>query len=428
MRMTGIRRLATLLVATASLTLSHQATAGILADAVVEAAASPTPLAGGLAQLEVEGKGVITAISGACPSARVLTILGIPVTVNSSTILPAGQSCLSLAVGQKVEVRGMLTLTGGALSVVATTIEIEDETAEVEGEGRVTLLTGACPDLTLTVDGITVTTDALTRYVPGGLGASCDAIRLGTKVKVKAVPAVAPATGYRARLIQIRGHRNFLEGESRITSVSGTCPDLSVFFGSIEVHLNVGTIFHGGTCASLQPGVKAFAKGFRDDGSPVITATDVFIKARHVEGHSIVSSVTGTCPTLALVVGGAAGIHVVTDTSTVFEHGVCTNVVVGTSIKVKGDMLTTDGSVIAEELEIEGQPGGGEHHRGEGLVSGVVGTCPAKTFTINGATVRTDINTVFEDGTCANLVDGRRVEIEAFVDATRVVASKIEFK
>lgn len=410
MRMTRPGRLATV-VAAVWLTCSTVAAAG------------PVPL-GGTPQLEVEGKGVITAVAGTCPEGLVLTILGIPVTVNSSTVLPAGQSCLSLAVGQHVEVRGMLTITGGALSVVATTIEIEDEAKEVEGEGRVTALSGACPDLTLTVDGITVTADALTKYVPGGLGASCSAIKVGTKIKVKAVPAVAPATGFRARLIQIRGHRNFMEGESRITSVQGSCPDKTLFFGTIEVHVNAATIFHGGTCDSLEPGVKAFAKAFQDDGTGPITATVMYIKAKHVEGRSTVSSVTGTCPTLALVVGGH---KVVTDANTLFEHGTCASVTVGTKVHVKGDMLTTDGSVIAEELEIDGGGRSGPHH-GEGIAQNVTGACGAKSFTINGILVKTDASTTFEHGTCTDLVNGRRVEVEAYVDAARVVAATIELK
>jgi hypothetical protein len=319
-----------------------------LSVAPTEAGQFPEP---GAAPLEVEGKGVISAVTGACP-AVVLTVSGIPVTLNAATVFPAGQSCLTLAPGQHVEVRGVLTLTAGALSVVATTIEVEDDDAEVEGEGRVTALTGTCPDLTLTVDGITVKTDALTKYVPPGLGASCDQIRIGTKVKVKAVPAAGG--GYRARLIQIRGHRNFLEGESRITSVTGTCPDLTVFFGSIEVRMNAATQYRSGTCESLQPGVKAQVKGFRDDAGP-ITASLVHVKARHVEGRSTISRVSGTCPNLTLLV---AGIRVVTNASTAFEHGTCSSLVPGTHVKVKGDMLTEDGSVIAEQIAIEGRPGG----------------------------------------------------------------------
>ena len=113
----------------ALLMLAGRAHALGLQDRVLGAA----PLAGTFQQLQVEGKATISAVTGTCP-AVVLTIAGIPVTVDAGTTFPAGQSCGQLAANQLVEVRGMLTISGGALSVVATTIEIEDG-SEGEGEG-----------------------------------------------------------------------------------------------------------------------------------------------------------------------------------------------------------------------------------------------------------------------------------------------------
>ena len=76
-------------------------------------------------QLRVEGKGVVTEVTGACPTV-VLTIAGIPVTVDANTVFSAGQTCGMLAPNQRVDVRGTLTISGGTLSVVATMIEVED--------------------------------------------------------------------------------------------------------------------------------------------------------------------------------------------------------------------------------------------------------------------------------------------------------------
>jgi hypothetical protein len=375
--------------------------------------------------LQVEGKGMVQTVAGTCPSV-VLTILGIPVTVGGTTTFAAGQSCQDLSPNDVVEVRGTLTVVGGSLSVVANTIEIEDG-GEVEGEGRVTALSGTCPDLTLTVDGITVTTDALTRFAPPAVG--CGDLRVGTKVKVKAVPA--PGGGYRARLVTVKGQRQELSGESRITSVTGGCPDKSIFFGDVEVRVNAGTRVDGGTCDDLAAGVRAEVFGIRDDGGP-ITAMRIKIKGRHVRGASTVSQIAGTCPTLTLTVHG---VTVNTGAATQFEGGSCGNIRVGTRVEVEGDWLNEDGRVIAEKVEIEDQPGGSTGGPGgsspitsEGTAATVTGTCPTKTFVMNGVSVITDAATVFDDGPCSALVSGARVEVTATRLANGTyLASKIDF-
>lgn len=346
--MTTVRHLTHGILAAAMLTLASQASA----LGVQERVLGGTPLAGTFQQLQVEGKATVTAVAGTCP-AVVLTIAGIPVTVNATTTFPAGQSCGQLAANQLVEVRGMLTISGGALSVVATTIEIEDGN-EGEGEGRVTDIQGTCPNITLTVDGLTVKADALTRYVPANRGAGCDQIKVGTKIKVKAVPATGG--GYRARLIEIKGHRHFGDGEGRITQVTGVCPDATIYFGTTAVQVNAATNFSGGTCGDLAVGVRVQARGFKDDDATANVASWIRFKSKRVEGRSTVTAVSGTCPALSFTVAGV--VKVVTDASTVFEHGTCAGIRIGTKVRVKGDMKTDDGEVIAQEVEIEGHSGG----------------------------------------------------------------------
>ncbi len=346
--MRTVRHLRNGLLVAAMLMLASAASALGLQDRVLDG----TPLTGTFQQLQVEGKAVVSAVTGTCP-AVVLTMAGIPVTVNAATTFPSGQSCGQLAPNQLVEVRGMLTISGGTLSVIARTIEIEDG-HEGEGEGRVTDVQGTCPNITLTVDGLTVKADALTKYVPANRGAGCDQIKLGTKIKVKAVPA--EGGGYRARMIEIRGHRHYGEGEGRITQVTGACPDATIHLGATAVQVNAATVFVGGTCADLAPGVRVQARGFRDDDATANVASWVRFKSRRVEGRSVVTAVNGSCPALSFTVGGV--VKVVTDAATKFEHGTCASIRVGTRVRVKGDLQTENGEVIAEEVEIEGRPGG----------------------------------------------------------------------
>ena len=404
---------------TLMMVVSGEARAATLADQAL----ADSPLAASASSLiNIEGKGVITAITGTCP-AVVLTISGIPVTVDASTVFAVGQSCGQLAANQRIEVRGVLTVTGTTLSVVAKMIDIEDGN-EGEGEGRVTALTGTCPNITLTVDGITVKADALTKYVPAGRGADCDLIKVGTKVKVKAVPA--QGGGFRARLIEIKGQRNFGEGESRITSVTGACPDLTIFFGRTGVAVNASTIFDGGTCADLAPGVQVRARGFRDDDATQNVATYVKFKSRHVEGRAVVTKVTGACPVLAITVGGV--VRVVTTASTVFVGGTCATIRTGVRIHVEGDMMAEDGSVIAEEIKIEDQPGGQPGGRLEGVIGALSGTCPALRLMVKGVPVTTTVATRFDGVACSALAVGTKIEVEGTVQGGVLVASKVELE
>jgi Domain of unknown function (DUF5666) len=418
MSMSRVVKVAALVVAAVSMFLTGEAPAATLpeqafGDAVIPLASQ---------QLEVEGKGVISLVSGSCP-ALVVTISGIPITVNAATVFPIGQSCGQLATNQLVEVRGTLTVAGGALSVVAKTIEIEDGN-EGEGEGRVTAVSGTCPDLTITVDGITVKLDALTRYTPADRGASCALIKLGTKVRVKAVPA--PGGGFRARTIHIKGQRTFGEGESRITSVSGACPDRTIFFGETGVAVNAATVYDGGTCGDLGPGVRVQAKGFRDDDATQNVATYIKFKSRRVEGRSVVTKVTGTCPALSITLGGA--VKVVTDANTVFKGGSCLMIRTGVRVRVKGDMKAEDGSVIAEEVEIEGQPGDKPGGRLEGTIETLTGACPVLDLKVKGIPVKTSAATKFDDVACTALKVGTKVEVEGDVQGGVLIATKIELE
>jgi hypothetical protein len=414
--MTTVKLMKNGLLALALLLLAGRAQALGLQDRGFGAAS----LADTVQQLQVEGKATVSAVTGTCPS-LVLTIAGIPVTVNATTTFPAGQSCGQLAANQLVEVRGMLTISGGTLSVVATTIEIEDG-SEGEGEGRVTDVQGTCPNITLTVDGLTVKADALTRYLPANRGAGCDQIRIGTKVKVKAVPAVGG--GYRARHIEIRGHRHYGEGEGRITQVTGTCPDATIFLGATAVQVNAATNFVGGTCADLAAGVRVQARGFKDDDATANVASWVRFKSRPVEGRSTITAVSGSCPALSFTVGGV--VRVVTTASTEFEHGSCASLRIGVRVKVKGEMTTDTGEVIADEVEIEGHPGGRSGGRVEGRIVTLGGTCPALTLTVNGVSVTTSAATYFDGVTCASLAVGATVEVEGDLQGTTLVATKIE--
>ena len=369
--------------------------------------------------LEVEGTGPITAVSGGCPNV-VLTIYGIPVTVTGGTIYGRNTTCAQLIEGTVVRVRGLVTSTGGMLSVQAVQISIEDDRV-VEGEGRVLAVEGTCPVLTISVDGITVVTDAQTVFLPPS---GCAEIRVGTKVRVRGVQ-VPGSPNFRALSVAITGQRHMVEGEGRITAVAGGCPDVTVSIGDVRVQVNSATAYRGGTCANLQPGVKIEARGYRDDGGPIV-ATFVEIKARHVEGEGMVQALTGSCPALQLTMQD--GFRVVTNASTRYEEGRCEDIRVGSRLEIRGDMMTADGSIIAERIEFSDHGGQGHVVEGEGAATSVAGSCPSRTMTVGPYTAQVDARTVFRNGSCGDLVPGRRFRARGEQRGSAIAILELEFR
>ena len=86
--------------------------------------------------LMVEGSDVVTAVNGTCPD-HVITVRGVPVTINSGTLFGPRLTCSALAVGMTVHIRGFLTVNGGAYSVIATAIGVDERFKECSAECEV---------------------------------------------------------------------------------------------------------------------------------------------------------------------------------------------------------------------------------------------------------------------------------------------------
>jgi hypothetical protein len=127
---------------------------------------------------QTEINGAVQAVGGKCPALR-LTIAGRTVSTTASTEF-RDTTCVKLAVGQMVEVKGTLQSDG---SVVATRIEGNDrgndDIDEGEVSGPITASAGACPALTLTVGSMTVKTTAATVFHDG----ACGALQVGTVIE-----------------------------------------------------------------------------------------------------------------------------------------------------------------------------------------------------------------------------------------------------
>jgi hypothetical protein len=62
----------------------------------------------------------------------------------------------------------------------------------------------------------------------------------------------------------------------------------------------------------------------------------------------------------------------------------------------------------------------------EGSVKDLAADCPKGSFVVGAQTVMIDASTRFEDGACADLADGRKVEVEGTVRGNRIVARVVD--
>ena len=128
----------------------------------------------------------------------------------------------------------------------------------------------------------------------------------------------------------------------------------------------------------------------------------------------------GSCPAITFSVNGTA---IATNSSTRFEDGLCSDIQNGTDVEVKG-IRQGNGTVLAYKIDIDHPDPEVEL---KGLVSNLGAACPNRTFVVNGTSVVTNSATRFEDGSCATLQNGARVEVKGTRQSNgSVVARKVD--
>ena len=101
---------------------------------------------------------------------------------------------------------------------------------------------------------------------------------------------------------------------------------------------------------------------------------------------------------------------------------------VGDQVHVRGTRTGND--VVASEVKLQNDEPEAREVEVAGPVAGLLpGSCPTRTFTVNGVKVFTDAATKFSDGTCAQLANGTKVDVEGTRQADgSVKAVKVEFE
>lgn len=327
--------------------------------------------------------------------------------------------------------------------VTGTAAAIESETRTGSGqdelEGRVESLPPTTAAATFVAAGRTVKTDGSTRFEQGSATRTFAALAIGQRVHVK---GQASGTTLVASIVQIQNTNTDIPVEINgvIDTVTGTASAFQFKIGSRVVKGDAATTFFGDgsatvTFAALREGVRVEVKGSQRDG--YIYATRIHINgtddtdddddtqdtSASIQGP--LTAMSGTKPALVLTVGSTT-VRTTSATEVKRRGDVQTldTLAIGQTLHVVGTR-ESNGSITARKIEIDDDAPGGEFEI-EGAMGGLSGTCPVISFGVNGFQVRTTASTTFEDGTCASLKSGTKVQVKGtrgsggVVTATRV--------
>ena len=148
-----------------------------------------------------------------------------------------------------------------------------------------------------------------------------------------------------------------------------------------------------------------------------------------------VSGLTGSCPTLSF---GVHGTKVTTTAGTQFDDMKCTGIANGTAVEVRG-MRQSDGSIAATRVEGDDNDDDDDGDDDDddrrspsqtevkGAVSGLTGTCPTLSFSVQSTRVTTSGSTRFDDVMCTAIRNGSIVEINGMRQPDgSIAAAKVE--
>jgi len=221
--------------------------------------------------------------------------------------------------------------------------------------GVVAAVTGACPDLSFVLSGVTVHVSGRTRFEGGACGDVREGMRAGAIGVSRADGSVDAA---RVRV----GTPPPPPVAGLVESVTGSCPALTFVLNGVTVHTSSSTVFDGGNCSDLREGMRAAAIGHRT-GEKSIDAEHVKFGQRPQEPQpprtpqppegrpmvgGVVRSVGGSCPDLTFQIDRTT-VHA--SARTVYEGGACADVKVDVRAGAMGTMRT-DGSLDAGKVRL----------------------------------------------------------------------------
>jgi len=226
------------------------------------------------------------------------------------------------------------------------------------------------------------------------LGASSGATIHGTVATAALGPAQISTRGA-ALTVSVTG-----TGIAATVGADGSFTLAGVPQGSVELHFSGGGTDARGTLSGVVDHEQITI-------SVVINGGMAQFNVQSNEAEGIIGGLTGACPAVTFMLGTT---KVLTDSTTTFSDGTCQQLANGGKADVKG-VKQADGSIRATKVSVEDVPEP-EPKEVDGTISGLMGACPAVTFTIGTTKVSTDATTMFSDGTCKQLANGKKVEVK----------------
>jgi Domain of unknown function (DUF5666) len=318
-----------------------------------------------------------------------------------------------------------------SVSVDGTTATIESEQrsggSQNQLEGRVESLPPTTAAGTFIVDGQTVLTDANTQFFLGDATAAFSALAIGQRVHVAGTPMTG---GLLATVVQIQNTNTSIPVQLNgvVENFSGTSTAFQFDVGGQLIKGDGTTTFDSSSFTDLADGVRVEVTGLQQDGYVQATSIHVNVTSSQDQSASIqgmLTSMSGTVPTLTLVVGGTT--VTTTGSTEVQRRGDVQDLkalALGMTLHVVGTRQS-DGSIVAQQIQIMDDSTGGAFQI-SGAMGAVHGSCPAITFVVNGYAIAADTSTTFTPS-CGALKSGTQVLVKGVRQADgRVLASSVD--
>ena len=216
------------------------------------------------------------------------------------------------------------------------------------------------------------------------------------------------------------------ELEGRIAAISAESRTFQVLGITVTVPAGA-TVAHGSTpvlLSDLRAGDLVHVKGTRTAATMI--ASEVYVQnpvgtpLGDVSFEGVVTAVGAGCPPATLTVNGKT---VTSTESTQILAGGCSDLIAGVTVAVTGTTLA-NGSIRASKIRIERGP----TVQVDGSVTAVSG-CPTPTLTVAGKTIKSNADTKFVGGACADLVIKAVVQVTGTSQADgSVLASLIRIE
>ena len=216
---------------------------------------------------------------------RTLRVEGTTVLVTASTTIRHGNQTFGftdLRVGDHIQVKGS---RNGSM-VTASEIKVEsggngdgDDQGEDDDDnggnvdrvvfrGTVSLLTGLCPGLTMTVTGTRVVTNSATQFED----VTCATLRNEMVVEVTGIRR-SDGSVLASKINREDSDQTELRGT--VSLLIGVCPGLTFTVGSTQAVTNAATLFAPTACSALRNNMRVTVQGLRRSDGSVLAASVV---------------------------------------------------------------------------------------------------------------------------------------------------------